>query len=255
VVSAETPITISKGWNWLGVATTATLSPTEAFGGLDPKDGDLVKSQREFAMYSENAWVGSLEAIVPGVGYLYSSEDATSKSFTYPAKGSTQGRKNSRRSPLTSHLSPLMENNMNAILTVVDENGQQRDDAIIRVSAFGELRGEVLSPLTSHLSPLYFLTVQGKAGESEMQVSVELDGITYNVGTIFFQPDALYGSVKQPVVLVIGETTAISPVSIANYRDNGNVYDLGGRRVSSEKLSNGELNKGVYIHDGQKVVK
>ena len=252
VVSAETPITISKGWNWLGVATTATLSPTEAFGGLDPKDGDLVKSQREFAMYSENAWVGSLEAIVPGVGYLYSSEDATSKSFTYPAKGSTQGRKNARRSPLTSHPSPLMENNMNAILTVVDENGQQRDDAIIRVSAFGELRGEALAP--SYDSE-YFLTVQGKAGESEMQVSVEVDGITYNVGTIFFQPDALYGSVKQPVVLVIGETTAISPISIANYRGNGNVYDLGGRRVSSEKLTNGQLNKGVYIHDGQKVVK
>jgi hypothetical protein len=145
-----------------------------------------------------------------------------------------------------------MESNMNAILTVIDENGQQRDDAIIRVSAYGQLRGESLAP---NYESEYFLTVQGKADDAEMQVSVLLDGITYEVGTILFQQDALYGSVKQPVVLVIGESTAISPINIASYKDNGSVYDLGGRRVSSEKLSNGQLNKGIYIYDHQKVVK
>lgn len=255
VVSSETPINVSKGWNWLGVATTATLSPGEAFGGLAPKEGDLVKSQREFSMFSGNDWVGSLEAIVPGVGYLYSSEDATTKSFTYPAKGSTQGRRNApRRASAALDGSPieLLENNMNVILTVIDENGQQRDDAIIRVSAYGQLRGEALAP---NYESEYFLTVQGKADDAEMQVSVLLDGITYEVGTILFQQDALYGSVKQPVVLVIGESTAISPINIASYKDNGSVYDLGGRRVSSEKLSNGQLNKGIYIYDHQKVVK
>lgn len=263
VVSSETPISVYKGWNWLGVATTVTLSPVEAFAGLNPQEGDLVKSQREFSMYAENDWVGSLKAIVPGVGYLYSSEDTKVKSFTYPAKSSTQGRKNAPRSTLNSQLSTpspieLLENNMNAIMTVIDENGQQRNDAIIRVSAYGQLRGEALAvggDLESPTASEYFLTVQGKADDAELQVSVTLDGITYNVGTIAFQKDALYGSVKQPVVLVIGESTAISPINIASYKDNGSVYDLGGRRVSSEKLSNGQLNKGIYIYDHQKVVK
>jgi hypothetical protein len=74
------------------------------------------------------------------------------------------------------------------------------------------------------------------------------------VGTIFYQQDALYGSVNEPVVLVIGETTAIRP-NYAVSQNDGNVYDLGGRRVSSEKLSNRQLNKGIYILDHQKVVK
>lgn len=256
VVSAETPISIYKGWNWLGVATTATLSPAEAFAGLDPQEGDLVKSQREFSMYSENDWVGSLDAIVPGVGYLYSSEGTSVKSFTYPAKSSTQGRKNAaRRASATvadGSAIELLENNMNVILTVIDENGEQRDDAIIRVSAFGQLRGEALAP---NYGSEYFLTVQGKADDAEMQLSVELDGVTYNVGTIVFEKDALYGSVKQPVVIVIGEATAISSINAASHNGNGSVYDLGGRRVSSDKLSNGQLHKGIYIYDHQKVVK
>ena len=88
-----------------------------------------------------------------------------------------------------------------------------------------------------------------------MLISVELDGVTYNVGTVFFQKDALFGSVKQPVVLTVGETTAIGSIDFANGNANGKVYDLGGRRVSSEKLSNGQLNKGVYINDHKKVVK
>jgi len=255
VVSAETPIYVSKGWNWLGVATTATLSPAEAFGGLNPQEGDLVKSQREFSIYTENDWVGSLEAIVPGTGYLYSSEDATPKSFTYP-KASSQGRKNAPRRVKANILEgsaiKLMENNMNVVLTVVDENGQQRSDAIVRVSAKGQLRGEAFAP---NYGSEYFLTVQGKADDGEMQVSVQLDGITYNVGTIFFQQDALYGSIKQPVVIVIGETTAINSIYAASHNSNGSVYDLGGRRVSSDKLSNGQFNKGIYIYDRQKVVK
>ena len=39
------------------------------------------------------------------------------------------------------------------------------------------------------------------------------------------------------------------------HNSNGSVYDLGGRRVSSDKLSNGQFNKGIYIYDRQKVVK
>ena len=254
VVSSDTPITIYNGWNWLGVATTATLSPGEAFSGLDPQEGDVVKSQRDFSMFSQNAWVGSLEAVVPGVGYLYNSKDTQSKTFTYPA-ASTQGRQNApRRASVTTNGSDieLLESNMNVIVTVVDENGLQRNDAVIRVSAYGQLRGEALAP--SYDSE-YFLTVQGKADDTEMQLSVQLDGVTYNVGTIFYQQDALYGSVNEPVVLVIGETTAIRPAFAANQSDNGHVYDLGGRRVSSEKLSNRQLNKGIYILDHQKVVK
>lgn len=254
VVSKDTPITIRKGWNWLGAATTAALSPAQAFGGLEPANGDVVKSQRDFSVYTNNRWVGSLETIVPGVGYLYSSEATTEKTFTYPTV-STQGRQNApRRASVTTNGSDieLLESNMNVIVTVVDENGLQRNDAVIRVSAYGQLRGEALAP--SYDSE-YFLTVQGKADDTEMQLSVQLDGVTYNVGTIFYQQDALYGSVNEPVVLVIGETTAIRPAFAANQSDNGHVYDLGGRRVSSEKLSNRQLNKGIYILDHQKVVK
>jgi hypothetical protein len=70
-----------------------------------------------------------------------------------------------------------------------------------------------------------------------MLISVELDGVTFNVGTVFFQKDALFGSVKQPVVLTVGETTAIGRIDFANSNANGKIYDLGGRHVSSEKLS------------------
>ena len=80
---AEHPITIKNGPNWIGFPFDAAMTPTEAFAGLPPVSGDVLKSKTQQTNYS-NRWRGALGNLVPGQGYIYNSADANDKVFTFP---------------------------------------------------------------------------------------------------------------------------------------------------------------------------
>ena len=49
--------------------------------------------------------------------------------------------------------------------------------------------------------------------------------------------------------------TGITTTNYTNFTNSENTwYDLQGRRIANGKLSNGKLPKGLYIHNGRKVV-
>ena len=52
-----------------------------------------------------------------------------------------------------------------------------------------------------------------------------------------------------------GDPTGITTTNYTNFTNSENTwYDLQGRRIANGKLSNGKLPKGLYIHNGRKVV-
>jgi hypothetical protein len=80
------PITLNTNWNWIGFISIRNQPIAQAFGNLNAADGDLVKGRSQFAVYdSQLGWIGSLETLVPGYGYMYRS--AGENSFTYPVAG------------------------------------------------------------------------------------------------------------------------------------------------------------------------
>ena len=70
----DQPITLNPGWTWIGYPLQTEMSLEEAFAGIAPTPGDMVKSQGGFATFSgSNGWTGSLTTLVPGEGYMYLS--------------------------------------------------------------------------------------------------------------------------------------------------------------------------------------
>ncbi|MCB0539658.1 MAG: T9SS type A sorting domain-containing protein, partial [Bacteroidetes bacterium] len=69
-----------------GFISIRNQSVTDALGNLNPTDGDIIKGKSQFAVYNPQlGWVGSLQAMIPGKGYMYYSNTPTS--FVYPIAG------------------------------------------------------------------------------------------------------------------------------------------------------------------------
>ena len=78
-------ITIHKGTNWIAFPNSMSLSVSEAFVGLNPVAGDIVKSEGGSTSFNGTSWRGSLKTLEPGNGYIYISNDPNPKTFTFPA--------------------------------------------------------------------------------------------------------------------------------------------------------------------------
>jgi len=78
--------TFQHGWSWIGYVPQFVAPVQEAFSGLIPNEGDVIKGQLGFATYSGGAWFGSLQYLVPGSGYMYGSTSSAGKTFVYPSQ-------------------------------------------------------------------------------------------------------------------------------------------------------------------------
>lgn len=90
--SVNYPVTISPNWNWIGYVPQFVAPVKEALSGLTVNEGDQIKGQIGFATYSDGIWNGSLEYMVPGLGYMYFSTNATAKTFNYPSQYISQSK-------------------------------------------------------------------------------------------------------------------------------------------------------------------
>ncbi len=79
----EYEISINGGVNWIAFFNNEAISITEAFAGINPVAGDMVKSANGSATFNGTSWRGSLNTLEPGNGYIYISKQLEAKSFTY----------------------------------------------------------------------------------------------------------------------------------------------------------------------------
>ena len=64
-------VQLDSNWNWVGMIAEQNLDINTALATLDPVTGDLIKSQKRFAVYDNSfGWVGNLRTLVPQEGYL-----------------------------------------------------------------------------------------------------------------------------------------------------------------------------------------
>jgi len=80
------PITINSSWNWIGYIPQFVAPVKEALSGLTANEGDQIKGQIGYATYTDGTWNGSLDYLVPGLGYMYYSTAIAAKSFVYPSQ-------------------------------------------------------------------------------------------------------------------------------------------------------------------------
>ncbi len=88
------PITIKPNWNWIGYVPQFVTPLKTALSGLSAKEGDQIKGQVGFASYSARTgtWYGSLQYMMPGLGYMYNSNNNDSTLFNYPSQYISQSK-------------------------------------------------------------------------------------------------------------------------------------------------------------------
>ena len=227
----EVSITLKNGWTWIGYPCQATNSLGAAFASAEPQEGDMVKDHNSFATFTEGEWIGTLTAMQPGRGYMYSNTTAE-KSFHYP-KPATSGRMNAPRR--TESPATLMENiyrdNMTLIAVVMD-GSQQVDEAQVSVYAGTELRG--LSD-TAIRDGRHFITIGGEQGQTGVLTFVvnTPEGEYMLTETMPFEADAHHGTMAQPYELQLRGATSIDWAEAAKDVRSIRLYDTHGHLVRS----------------------
>lgn len=202
---AKDSVSVKTGWNWIGFNSVSNMSLGAAFADLDPVDGDLVKSQTDFAIYQDYEWVGTLTSLNPGKGYMYKSASNKDRSFTYPAKVASLKMAPMKAAPKKTLYTPVDETvysgNM-TIAAVVKKNGEIIPNAQVGVfDANGVCRG---AGATGYKSTV-FLVVLGESSKDALTFKVMVNGFEYTVDqTLSFEEDANYGTLQDPYVIDLG---------------------------------------------------
>jgi len=86
---AAMDINLSQGWNWIGYLPTASLAPSVALAGVNAQTNEVIKNQTDFSVYSGSDWIGTLDLMKPGEGFMYFAN--SSRIFQYQSPANLQG--------------------------------------------------------------------------------------------------------------------------------------------------------------------
>lgn len=199
-------ITIANGWTWVGYPVSVANSLDNALAGAEPQEGDMIKSQSGFAIYTDNQWLGSLGMMTPGNGYQYYSNAAAVKTFSFPKVNASTTRKMAATDNETMQLD--YENNMTIIAEIKDGEFVV-DNATVSVYADGRLCGRSSAPV---IGSKHFVTIGGNS-KSMLTFVIETPSTTKQISQMLtFSADAHLGTVDQPYVLQMSGATVIDQI-------------------------------------------
>ena len=78
----NTPITLYKGWTWIGYVPSLCKDVNDALSSLQATDGDVIKGFDNFAVYDAGKWTGTLQTLQPGGGYMYQAQQANTLTYS-----------------------------------------------------------------------------------------------------------------------------------------------------------------------------
>ena len=174
--------------------------------------GDQIKSQLQFAVHAggSNGWVGSLQILEPGKGYLYySAKDAT---FNYPNINPNMSRIEVS-SEFTVPNSSEHRDNMSVIAQIKNFDHSADDRILVKIDQ--EERGMGMFKKLPTGETLIFITILGQGREGELHfylnnISTKDTHPLSATHLIQFEQDAVVGSIDNPTLLTFTEeNTAI----------------------------------------------
>ena len=220
----------------------------EALAHLDAEEGDRITYLGGgYAEFSNGGWIGSLETMSPGQGFLYKS--VSGNSFLYndaivsKAKALYAKRLAADVAPwsVDVHKYPNM-----MCVTAELFNGE----AVVDGDNYylGAFVGDECRGVAKYVSGKYFLSVYGDKKATVNFVAVDKEtGEEFPVEqTVDFTADVL-GSVSAPYAIYIAAPTGINGIS-ADAPSVKGIYNMMGQKVKSASRG------GVYVIDGRKRV-
>lgn len=202
-ISPDTvPIAVRGGrWNYIGYLPDANYTVTEALAGYEAREGDIIKSQGSFAVYSDNGWIGNLTYLEANRGYMLyrNAGQGDDVQFTYPATQGTLGSRTKRTAASdATYVNTAYAGNMGIVAAV--RGAEDADRIVARVD--GELRG-VAAFVPGGASGWHFLTVAGDEADRTVTFELERGGevVARASRQAVFHRDAVLGSLDEPYVI------------------------------------------------------
>lgn len=211
-----------QNWNWLPFVINKNVPLEDALANLNPTDGDFIKSQSLFAIYSNSiGWKGSLTYLKVGEGYMIKT--GISQKFTYPEYLD----RNSNKISLTK------TGQVNGIVDVVLPNQYAQFpstmSAIVKLPegfenlAFynetGQLRGNTTTQSINGEN-LAFITLYGNQPEKLTAYIGSGKSTQATAKSFSFATDAILGSISNPIVIdLLEEKISITPNPFHNELD------------------------------------
>ena len=233
---ANHPITIYKGWNWIGFPCSQSVSVNEALSGFSPKNNDIIKGIHSYATYSDGTWNGTLNTLEPGQGYMYGSKDRRPKTLVFQTgRGEAT---NPNNTPENNFFQPSEDYADNMTLTAIIElDGEELRSEDYELAAFvgDECRGSVklmyVEPIDRYVA---FLTVFGDQEEDMRFVLTNGENMNWSDDQLTFAVDGISGTLTEPATLHFGTSVQQDYVNIFPNPSNGvfNIEGKGIRKVS-----------------------
>jgi hypothetical protein len=206
VVTGDVPVTLTTGWNWIGYTPQENMTVKEAFGYHLPVADDQVKSQYGFSIYDDlMGWIGSLEYLKPGRGYMYYSHQAGS--FYYPEKSSLKSSFNLENETLIPAFAYQWPDNMTIVAKIVPTE-KVNEDYVVYAYQNNTLTGAGITDFNENTGEwLWFIQVFGDTRQEKVSFIVENPSGTEKLMVneeFLFQADDMIGTLANPVVLTLG---------------------------------------------------
>lgn len=272
----STPLTITKGWTYIGYTPASSMSVTQALAGINPASGDLVKDQNAFSMFDDGlGWVGSLKTMNPNAGYMYFS--AKSASFTYPDNSDYSSARMVTMTTAVDLPSGWILNfnqypdNMSVIAKLSDSRLQSSHETLVALID-NEVRGYAAPVAAGNGETLYFLTIHGNKSELlHFSLYNETTGQIINADNLLtFKSDVIVKSIGDPYLIEVEESAAPIPdfavapnpfsdrltFQIACTEGSVEIYNALGMLVASRNFAGGNgsftlenlsVSAGVYV--------
>ena len=235
-------ITVKQGWNWIAYNATSAMSLDEAFAGMQPEDGDVVKAQSCFAVYDGYEWAGTLSLLEPGQGYMLYSVATADRTFAYPSAGQIDktAKARARRLPPAGYFEPVdyhkYPDNMSLIARVTFD-GNELPGAEIGIYAGDECRSHAYT----NDAGLAYVTIPGNA-KTTLTFKLLYKGKVYtSTTTLDYESDGIVGSTFNPFVINFDTMTGIGTLTV-DADENTEWFT-----VSGQKLGRKPKAAGIYI--------
>jgi len=207
---ADLPVTIHPLWNWIGYVPQFVSPVKDALSGLTPTNGDQIKGQVGFASYSDGMWYGSLQYLMPGLGYMYKSMNSNAVSFKYPSQYLSQSKVMRQMTDVALMKWTVEENKYQMSMTVtgvvtIDKTELSNSDVQVGVFVGNECRGSAtLKYVDSYQRYMAFLMIWGNLEDVNKKVSFKIynpvnnQEVTIENSTVSFVPDNIVGTPGNP---------------------------------------------------------
>lgn len=247
----NTHINVTSGWNWLSYPISQTMTVEEAFATTKAETLDVIVGQSGFAQYDGENWVGTLDVMSPGKGYMYYSN--SNKDIVYNNSiVSTAAAKNVAR--ISNKSSVVVDIHkygvvMPMVASLIDFDGNALDNDDYQVVAFcgTECRG-----IGKVVNGFVMMNVYGDIKDDiTFQVTDSEGEITYSNDASLKFSERVVGDVFNPYTISIGNANGVAGVA---YSGNVKVY-FEGDMLRIKGISHQDIRfVEVYDINGQKLL-